>query len=313
MDKMSILKSTFVFKNLEDKLLHTIAGHLNEISYANGASIFKEKDKADSFYIIQNGEVTISKEFGPEHKKVLAVLGPGSIFGEMAFFSDSPRTAHATCSMDSVLLVLKRDSFMKFINDEPKAGLEILSGLLQVSMDRLEETSRELATVYQTSKIISSGKGLASVIGDTRDELMLAVPEANETCIYLYNEFNQEFDPASSSGNAPQIDLTHLLIEKIKGKPQGIIVNFKEKSDFPIEQFYSNAKTLLITPMLKEQNMLGFILLWSTTKFDAFQSSHLLLVLSVASQLAEAITNIKYQQEERDRKRLDSQRFTYEP
>jgi len=48
---------------------------------------------SDAFYIIDSGEVVISKELGPKNEKTLAVLGPGSVFGEMAFFSDSPRTA----------------------------------------------------------------------------------------------------------------------------------------------------------------------------------------------------------------------------
>lgn len=311
MDKLSLLKSVFVFGGLEDGLLGKIAAHLQEARFEDGQLIFKQDEKADSFFIVDTGEVSISKKLGPGQEKALALLGPGSVFGEMAFFSDSPRTANAAAKSQVLLWKIERGDFMNFISEEPKAGLRILSGLLQVSMDRLEQTSRELATIYQTGKAISSGRQLGEILKEIVEELLLAVPAADNGAAYVYNEFNDEFDPAACGPGACQVEKTHPLIKLMSGRTNGALVNSAEeiaKVNIPL---FEGAKSLLVSPIFKETKLLGFTALWSTKIPQAFKSSHMLLAATVSSQLAEAIENIRHQQEERDRQRLRNAKDSY--
>ena len=90
MDKLSLLKSVFIFSELDDALLRQVVSLTKEVNFKANTDIFREGDKSDSFYIVNEGEITIFKQLGPGREKALAVLGKGLVFGEMAFFSDFP-------------------------------------------------------------------------------------------------------------------------------------------------------------------------------------------------------------------------------
>jgi len=311
MDKLSLLKSVFVFSGLDEQLLSRLTGQLKETKFAEGREIFSEGRTADSFFIVDSGEVIISKQLGPDQKKTLAVLGTGSVFGEMAFFSDSPRTANAVARTACTLWRVERNGFMKFIADEPQAGLRILSGLLQVSMDRLEQTSRELATIYQTGKIIASGKRLEEIAQGIQYELLLAIPEADHAAAFLYNEFNDDYDPVVAPQGTKEIPLNHPMIQALLRNTSGIMLEDCTLAQFPLESFLSGAKALLLSPITKGGRLIGFLALWNTDKKNVFKNSHCLLLASVSGQLAEAIENLRHQQEERDRQRLKNARHGY--
>ncbi len=51
-------------------------------------------------FVVQSGRVTISKRVG-DVEKILATLGPGEFFGEMAILNNKPRSATATCAEDA--------------------------------------------------------------------------------------------------------------------------------------------------------------------------------------------------------------------
>lgn len=301
MDKRSLLKSVFVFSGIDDNLLDVLSGQLKESRFSSGTEIFRQSERAETFYIVDSGEVTITKRLGENQEKVLAVLGPGSVFGEMAFFSDSPRTANAVCRKDCVLWKIERPAFMQFVQDQPQAGLRILSGLLQVSMDRLDQTSRELATIYQTGKIISSGGDLRAIVAGVRDEALLAIQEADNGAVFLFNIFNEEFDPVAAPEGTPEIPPTDSLVTTLKNNPAGII----SATDAYAHAFLKGSRSMAASPMMKDGKLLGFIMLWNASPVP-FKNSHLLLLTSICGQMSEAIENLRHQQEERDRRRLNN-------
>jgi GAF domain-containing protein len=210
-----------------------------------------------------------------------------------------------------VLWKIERRDFMKFISEEPKAGLKILSGLLQVTMDRLEQTSQELATIYQTGKIISGGQNLSEILKGIVEQALLAIPTAENGAAYIYNEFNAEFDPDAAPAGATELSVNRGLIRLMKEKSGGLVLDSADEIKPVEEKLFSGAVSLLASPILKDAKLLGFILLWSAKMPHAFRNSHLLLVSTVSSQLAEAIENIHHRQEERDKQRLRNARDSY--
>lgn len=71
-----------------------------------GQVIFREGDPGDFTIRIKSGRIEISKE-NQGSKKVLAELGPGDILGELAVFSDLPRTATATALEDTAVYLMR--------------------------------------------------------------------------------------------------------------------------------------------------------------------------------------------------------------
>src|SRR5262245_44001969 len=53
-------------------------------TFPAGKTIFSAGDPGDGFYLIDKGQVQISALVGPTESRVLATIGPGDFFGEMA-------------------------------------------------------------------------------------------------------------------------------------------------------------------------------------------------------------------------------------
>ncbi|MFT5288590.1 MAG: NADH dehydrogenase [Planctomycetota bacterium] len=83
--------------------------------YQDGDAIFNEGDPASDFYVIERGEVEVIRE--PESEggeaKILAVLGEGDFFGEVALMSDAPRNATVRARGTVEVVVLGREVFRR--------------------------------------------------------------------------------------------------------------------------------------------------------------------------------------------------------
>jgi cAMP-dependent protein kinase regulator len=82
-----------------------------------GQVIIREGEEADTFFIIAKGKVVISKAGGPAKKIELARLGEGSVFGEMALITQSPRTATVETVEDTELLEFRKGKLESLVQD----------------------------------------------------------------------------------------------------------------------------------------------------------------------------------------------------
>ncbi|MRS12263.1 MAG: cyclic nucleotide-binding domain-containing protein [Actinobacteria bacterium] len=87
------------------------------VRFESGAVIFRQGDGAADLYLIRTGSVRIVRT-DSHGERVLAELGPGSFFGEMAIFDPGPRSATATAATDVELEAVDRGSFLAAM-DEP--------------------------------------------------------------------------------------------------------------------------------------------------------------------------------------------------
>lgn len=105
--------------------------------YAPGAWIFRSGDSGDSMFVIEEGEVELVKEFGGE-SRVLARLGPGDFFGEMAVLDGRPRSAAARAATRSRLLPVDGAAFDQLLRDYPEVAVRMLR-MLAARLRRFEE------------------------------------------------------------------------------------------------------------------------------------------------------------------------------
>ena len=99
--------------------------------------IFSEYEPGDTFYLIQSGRVKLVKNAG-EHERVLDILTPPEIFGEMAILEDSPRTASAVALDEVTVLELTSQNFEILLLGNPHIALR----LLRVFSKRIYESKR---------------------------------------------------------------------------------------------------------------------------------------------------------------------------
>ncbi|MFW5688768.1 MAG: Crp/Fnr family transcriptional regulator [Spirochaetota bacterium] len=116
-------------------------------TFEAGKVIFREGDQGEHMYIIQSGQVKISKNVGGrEHE--LAVLEKGDFFGEMAIVSRIARTATATAVNSTQLLAFDRQGFMGMIEKNAKIALNIIDKLSR----RLQNANSQIQLMYQRNQ-----------------------------------------------------------------------------------------------------------------------------------------------------------------
>lgn len=101
-----------------------------------GGFVFKEGEEGSVAYIIQEGAVDIVKNIDDE-EKVLATVGKGAIFGEMALIDNSPRMAAAKAVEPTTVIIVTRQMF----EDKLKKADPFIRGLLNILADTIRRTS----------------------------------------------------------------------------------------------------------------------------------------------------------------------------
>ncbi|KAG1705211.1 hypothetical protein DVH05_004143 [Phytophthora capsici] len=112
------LRQVEILASLSERQLALLAGVLNALTYSDGEMIIKQGDVGDTFFIVEEGNVSCQIE-GPRgfkntdgtHGMELAILGPGDYFGEMALLSDMPRNASIYAKGSVKCLSLGRQEF----------------------------------------------------------------------------------------------------------------------------------------------------------------------------------------------------------
>ncbi len=93
-----------------------------------GDVVFREGEAGKTMYVIQTGKVRITKDL-PTGSRVLAILGPGDFFGEMAILNDKPRTGTADVLEDARMLVLDARTFEAMVVGNAEIAVRLVRKL----------------------------------------------------------------------------------------------------------------------------------------------------------------------------------------
>jgi CRP-like cAMP-binding protein len=153
----------------ESSLFHGLgAADRNELvsrarvrQYAAGETIFLMGSPGDCLMAVLSGRVRISMT-SPEGKEiVLAALGPGEHFGEIALLDGKERTADATAITACSLAVLDRRDVLSFLERHPSAWL----GIVEVLCTRLRNTDQHIAEIALLGLPARLAKAILRLLG----------------------------------------------------------------------------------------------------------------------------------------------------
>jgi CRP/FNR family cyclic AMP-dependent transcriptional regulator len=109
----------------------------NQRTFQAGTVIFAEGDRADSMYVVLDGEVDVRVG-----SNLLEVIGPGEIIGEMALVDSNPRSATAVVKSACRLALVDEKRFQFLVQQTPYFALHVM----QVMADRLRRMNAKLTT-----------------------------------------------------------------------------------------------------------------------------------------------------------------------
>src|SRR5262249_14498934 len=89
-------------------------------------------------YVVEEGRVKIAMSSTKGREVILALMGPGDFFGELALLDGGERSADATVVEDCSLLLLGRADFRRCVEQRPGVALEVMSALSH----RLRQTNQ---------------------------------------------------------------------------------------------------------------------------------------------------------------------------
>ena len=138
------LKQVPVFKNFSAKEFSELEKMIHHRTFSSDAFIFKNRAPGEGMYIIMNGSVKITVGTRANNEKILAELGIGDFFGELALFDDEPRSANAIATMDTEVLGFFTQDLMTLQERNPVLGQKILFNLGGVLGERLRGTNNLL-------------------------------------------------------------------------------------------------------------------------------------------------------------------------
>ncbi len=126
MERLWALRSTLLFDDIDGELLDALAVRASEVDHEPERIVVAVGDPGDALYVVMKGVVTVERE-----GKVVAQLGRGQAFGELALVDGLPRQATVKSEKPSRLLRLPRDTFHEAMIEHPELGLGLVRGLVR--------------------------------------------------------------------------------------------------------------------------------------------------------------------------------------
>jgi CRP/FNR family cyclic AMP-dependent transcriptional regulator len=126
-----ILERNRLFRGLSAVIIQQIAALSTRRPYSEGALVFSQGDPGDALYGVVTGKVRISASAPDGKEMFLNIMEPGDTFGEIALLDGNPRTATASATAPSELLVIMRDPFLGLLQREPTLSIHLLRLLCQ--------------------------------------------------------------------------------------------------------------------------------------------------------------------------------------
>ncbi|HLT19655.1 MAG TPA: cyclic nucleotide-binding domain-containing protein [Thermomicrobiales bacterium] len=119
-----------VYSPLDDEAFQGLRAYMEERTYEAGSVIVRQGDPADEFFVIVEGRVNVEYEERDEQGEVadytvIAELGPGDYFGEMALLADTPRAASVVVAERCRVLALSRGAFEIYLEESGAAAHKV--------------------------------------------------------------------------------------------------------------------------------------------------------------------------------------------
>jgi len=145
-------------------------------TFEQGAVLFREDEPGDTMFVIQQGQVRITKT-GREGLKTLAVLGAGEFFGEMAILNSKPRTATAEALTPLRVLVIDAKTFGQMVVSNAEIAVRLITKLAR-RLDSANELIEVLMHRDPKARVILGLSRQAEMIGEAQPDGSVVVPIA---------------------------------------------------------------------------------------------------------------------------------------
>jgi signal transduction histidine kinase len=143
------LRDTPLFAGLDDAHLERLVESAEIIDLAADEILIREGEVADALFVVLDGELEVTKQSGTSQIPV-AMVGPGSLQGEIAALEGGRRTASVRAISNAEVLRIPIDAMRDLLN----AGPDIALAVIRTAVGRLRSLE---ATLHEREKLAGLG------------------------------------------------------------------------------------------------------------------------------------------------------------
>lgn len=174
------VRSVDLLRDLDPDSQARFARLLRERQYTRGEMIVHEGEPCEALYTVAEGLVKRFKLSPDGKEQVLKMLGPGDSFNEVPVLDGGPNPSSAEAVQDSVVCILRREDFLRLLEESPAlsaAIVQILAGRLRHLVGLVEDLSlrqvigRLARLLLDQPEMVSrlTHQQIASMVGATRE------------------------------------------------------------------------------------------------------------------------------------------------
>jgi len=144
-----------------------------------GDILFHEGDRGDRLYVIGEGKIKLGLTSNDGRENLLAILGPGEMFGELSLFDPGARTATATAVAETQLIALGHEDLDSFLSGRPAVATTMLAALAR-RLRRTNETLSDLVFTDVPGRVAKALLDLSNRFGRSSEEGILVAHDLTQ-------------------------------------------------------------------------------------------------------------------------------------
>jgi NTE family protein len=172
------------FHSDDEHLIETIRSEAEYTDLQSGELLFRQGDRSDDVYFLLSGRLRAYTDDGGK-RTILGEIGRGETVGELALFTDEPRSASIVALRNSALVKVTRRQVERAFAVSPQIALQ----MTRTVIERFRRSERQRAAPIIPVNVcllpISSGIDAVGFVHDIRaardeDQAAIAIIDANE-------------------------------------------------------------------------------------------------------------------------------------
>ena len=174
-----VVRQAPLFAALDDEQAAALLSSMTRVELHRGETLFTEGEPGDRLYVIMSGKIKLGRTSPDGRENLLAVLGPGEMFGELSLFDPGPRTATATAVSDATLVGLGHDDLRGWLSTRPDVAQHLLRALAR-RLRRTNDALGDLVFSDVPGRVAKALLDLSERFGRQTDEGVLVAHELTQ-------------------------------------------------------------------------------------------------------------------------------------
>ncbi len=164
-----VLRRAPLFSGLDDDAAGALDASMTPVTLRRGEVLFNEGDDGNQLYVVTDGKIKLGRTSPDGRENLLAILGPGQMFGELSFFDPGPRSATATAVTDVDVKSLGHEALSPVLRAHPDVAMALLNQLAG-RLRRTNEVVGDLVFSDVPGRVAKALLDLASRFGRKADD-----------------------------------------------------------------------------------------------------------------------------------------------